>query len=105
MILISSTCSSRPESTSARNAGGSSAPTDGRRVERGADRLAREHRHLVQQLHRVAEQDLGVQVADAVHGEQVVQIQRERRVGQAQAPVASRDGRPSLRQPALGVTW
>ena len=50
------------------------------RVERPADRGAVEHRPLVQQVHRVAEQDLGLEVGAAVGGEQVVQVERERRV-------------------------
>ena len=75
------------------------------RVQRAADRGAIEHRPLVQQVHRVAEQDLRLEVGAAVRGEQVVQVERERRVGQPLAARAPRDGRPALRQPMFGVTW
>jgi len=39
----------------------------------------------VQQLHRITEQDLGVQIATAVDREQIVQVECERRIGEAQA--------------------
>ena len=85
VILICSTWCSSPESASARSAGGNVVPTSGdgfsavwiaSRVSTGI---------FVQQLHRVAEQDLRVQVAAAVGAEQVMQVERERRVAQAAA--------------------
>ena len=69
-------------------------------IERAADRRAIEHRPLVQQMHGVAEQDLGLEIGAAVGGEHVVQVERQRRVGQPlAADVTLRDGRPTLRQP------
>ena len=56
-----------------------------RGLQRGADGLAREHRGLVQHQQRVAQQHLGLQLLHAVGGEQVVQVQRQRRVGGAAA--------------------
>ena len=48
--------------------------------EGGADRVAGEHRHFVEDKHRVPKQHLGVKIAGTVGGQQVVQIERERRV-------------------------
>jgi hypothetical protein len=51
-------------------------------IERAADGGAVEHRPLVQQMHGVAQQDLGLEVGLAVGRQHVVQIERQRRVGQ-----------------------
>jgi hypothetical protein len=55
----------------------------GRGRECAADGLAAEHRGFVEQLHRVAEQDLAVQVGAAVGRHEVVQVEGQRGVGEA----------------------
>jgi hypothetical protein len=50
--------------------------------QRGAYALARQERGLVEELHGVAEQDLGVQFLGGDHGEDVVEVERERRAAQ-----------------------
>ena len=74
----------RPRSAPGTPAGGSP-PVTG--LGSSARRIAApvEHRPLVQQVHRVAEQDLGLEVGDAVRGQQVVEVERERRVREARA--------------------
>ena len=55
-----------------------------------ADVGAREHRVLVHELHREPEQDLHVEVLLPVGREQVVEVDRERRVGDALAAAVER---------------
>jgi len=52
------------------------------RIERAPDRRPVEHRPFVQQMHPIAEQDLGFAVRPRIGGQAIVQVQRERRVGQ-----------------------
>ena len=73
----------------------------GRGMQRGLDRLAREHRRLVQQLHRVPEEDLRVEVAARVSAQQIVQVERERVVGEPLAPGRVAGGQPLV--PPAGV--
>ena len=58
--------------------------------ERAADGAARDDAKLVHLLHRIAQKDFGVEVLAAVSGDQVVQVQRQRRIADALAIVAVR---------------
>src|SRR5207249_1018192 len=58
--------------------------------ERFTDRVARQDRRLVQQVHRVAQQDLGLEILRPIGGQQVVQVKGEGRIGQTLAAVAAR---------------
>ena len=58
---------------------------------------------LVEELHPEAEQDLCVEVLLAVRRHEVVQVERERRVGDALAAGVQRR-LSALRQPMFGVT-
>ncbi len=59
-------------------------------IQRQADLVARDDGVLVQDLHGMTEQDLGVQVGAAIGAQQVVKIQRQGRVGDATAVEVAR---------------
>ena len=82
MILIGSTWSARSEVASIAEPRRQRHAGSRRGLSVALDHAAGQHRVLVQQLHRVAEQHLGVEFLLAVGGEQVVQVERQRRVRQ-----------------------
>ena len=77
-------------------------PVEGSRVERCADRFPRQDRRLVEELHRVAEEDLGVQLLLARRRSVCSAGRAPAAGGWRSCPRASRVGRSALRQRGVG---
>ncbi|OIQ70490.1 hypothetical protein GALL_478970 [mine drainage metagenome] len=66
------------------------------RIERATDRSPVEHRPLMEEMHGIAEQYLGLEIDPAVGRQHVMQVERQRRVGQTVAA-----DRAARRQPCI----